>query len=268
MDFSPVELLVVIAIGLALGSFATALIYRVPRNIPWAFGISQEGAPSAGRSVCPSCKAVLSPLDLFPVFSWLFLQGKCRQCKGAIPARYPLTELGVLLTCLAAYAVFGFTAPAFFMMAAAPFLAALLVIDIEHMILPNQLVFVVAVIGLARLCYHGFYFAGADFGFENMLLLRILAVSSYALVSWFLGWILTKILKKDSLGFGDVKFFAVAGLWLGLSSMGVFLILSGFLGVVFSVVWQKIKKEPVFPFGPALIASFYVVLLLQGSLLL
>ncbi len=267
MNFLPMELLIVIAAGLALGSFATAIIYRVPRNIPWAFGASKKGEPTADRSVCPSCKSILSPLDLFPVFSWLFLRGKCRQCEVPIPARYPLTELGVVLACLGAYAVFGFNIQLVFIMAAVPFLAALLVIDLDHMILPNQLVFITGAIGLARLLFVFFqdHFTSASVEFVAM---HIAAAFFYAALSWFLGWFLTKMLKKDSLGFGDVKFFAVAGLWLGFSNIASFLILSGLLGIVFSVIWQKVKKEAVFPFGPALITSLYVVLLLQGSLLL
>ncbi|GJL84514.1 MAG: type 4 prepilin-like proteins leader peptide-processing enzyme [Micavibrio sp.] len=261
------ELLIITAAALALGSFSTALIYRVPRNIPWAFGTSKKGEPTAGRSVCTSCKAVLSPLDLVPVFSWLFLRGKCRQCKTLIPARYPLTELGVVLACLGAYAVFGFNAYTFFIMAAIPFLMALLVIDLDHMILPNQLVFIVGLIGLGHLL---FVFFSSSFTMDRFELVAMYVVAAlfYAGLSWFLGWFLTKILKKDALGFGDVKFFAVAGLWLGLSNVAPFLILSGLLGIVFSVVWQKVKKEAVFPFGPALITSLYVVLLLRGSLLL
>lgn len=266
MHYILVELLIVTAAGLALGSFATALIYRVPRNIPWAFGASKKGEPSARRSVCPACKSILSPLDLVPVFSWVCLRGKCRQCKATIPPRYPLTELGVVLACLGAYIVFGFNADAFFIMVAVPFLAALLVIDLEDMILPNQLVLITGIIGLMRLLFDLFQAPVLLDGLQPVVL-HIVAAIVYAALSWFMGWVLTKVLKKDSLGFGDVKFFAVAGLWLGFSNIAVFLVLSGFLGILFSVIWKKVKNEAVFPFGPSLIASLYVVLLLQGSLL-
>ncbi len=259
------EVLIVAALGLALGSFSTALIYRIPRNISWAFGPSKKATdPKAGRSVCISCGRVLSVADLVPVFSWVFLRGKCRQCGAKIPTRYPLTELGVVLACLGAYAVFGFQAQTFFIMATVPFLAALLVIDLDHMILPDQLVMIVGVIGAAKLLYEVFFGAGGP----ELAAAYAGAAVFYAVLSWLLGYGMGKLLKKDSLGFGDVKFFAVAGLWLGFSGLPAFLILSGVAGVVFAVIWQRIKKEAVFPFGPALITSLYAVLLLQGSLFL
>lgn len=259
------EVLIVAALGLALGSFSTALIYRVPRNIPWVFSSNKNASePKAARSACTSCGRVLSVGDLVPVFSWLFLRGKCRQCGTAIPARYPLTEIGVVLACLGAYAVFGFQSQTFFIMAAVPFLAALLVIDLDHMILPDQLVIIVGAIGLLKLLYADLLGAEGP----GFLAAHIGAAASYAAFSWLLGYGMGKMLKKDSLGFGDVKFFAVAGLWLGFSGLPAFLIISGVAGVAFALIWKKIKKEAVFPFGPALITSLYAVLLLQGSLFL
>ena len=73
------------------------------------------------------------------------------------------------------------------------------------------------------------------------------------------------ILKRDSLGFGDVKFFIMAGLWLGLSYLPYFLMLSGVFGVLFGFAWQYIKKEKLFPFGPALILSFVFILCIKNS---
>ncbi|HEY0905710.1 MAG TPA: prepilin peptidase [Methylophilus sp.] len=70
-------------LGLCLGSFTTALVYRIPRKLNW----------TTDRSRCPNCKHALGPLDLVPVFSWLFLGRKCRYCKTPIPARYPLIEI-------------------------------------------------------------------------------------------------------------------------------------------------------------------------------
>ncbi len=71
--------------GLCLGSFMTALVYRLPRGLNW----------TTDRSRCPSCGHALGVPDLVPVFSWLALRGRCRHCRTPIPARYPLIELGV-----------------------------------------------------------------------------------------------------------------------------------------------------------------------------
>lgn len=71
-------------LGLCIGSFVTALTYRIPRKLNW----------TTDRSRCTSCNHVLGVPDLVPVLSWLCLRGKCRHCSASIPARYPLIELG------------------------------------------------------------------------------------------------------------------------------------------------------------------------------
>ena len=76
---------------------------------------------------------------------------------------------------------------------------------------------------------------------------------------------MTKILKKDALGFGDVKFFAAAGIWLGIFQLPAFMMLSGALGILFAIAWKIVKKEDVFPFGPALILGFFALLFFDGS---
>lgn len=69
-------------LGACIGSFATALMHRIPRKLNWA----------TDRSRCPCCNHVLGAQDLVPVFSWVFLKGKCRYCHVRISPRYPLTE--------------------------------------------------------------------------------------------------------------------------------------------------------------------------------
>jgi prepilin signal peptidase PulO-like enzyme (type II secretory pathway) len=265
LEWPYLEWFVVVFVGLVLGSFTTAVAFRVPRGIPWAFGPSKDRSGqemSAYRSACPACQKKLGFFDLIPVFSWLLLQGRCRSCKAPIPIRYPLIELGVVLSLIIAYLVFGFSASLLFAALAIPFLWALFVIDFEYLILPNQLVAILAGIGLLRL----FYRWGIEGRMTDIQVLEYLSAAVvFAFFIWFLGFIMSKALKKDSLGFGDVKFFAVAGLWHGLASLAAFSLISGVSGIVFALIWRWKTKEEVFPFGPALIFSFYVLLLLDGS---
>lgn len=244
------ELTVIVFLGLMLGSFATALIYRIPRGIGWATG---------QRSNCTSCQKTLGPADLVPVFSWLISRGKCRYCGAPVSIQYPLTEIGVLLACLLAYALNGFSPETFFIIATVPFLAALLVIDLQQMILPNRLVLIVGGIGAARLLWHS-ALAGWPAGFDHIFLPHLIGAFIFAALAWFLGWLMTILLKKDSLGFGDVKFFAAAGLWLGIGNLALFCILSGAFGVMLALLWRRIKGQSQFPFGPSLITSLYVLL--------
>lgn len=85
--------------GLCLGSFASAVAWRAPRNMPWAYE-RVEGRPQlsiwgwrAIRSICPSCGHTLGARDLVPVLSWLLAGAKCRYCGLGIPASYPLFEI-------------------------------------------------------------------------------------------------------------------------------------------------------------------------------
>ncbi len=173
-------------------------------------------------------------------------------------------ELVCAVLCLGVYFFLGFKTESFLLIAAIPFLLALVAADLEFMILPNQLVFSLLVIGVIRLGY--FIYVGNFPFIEDVLFIYVLGSVLFAIIPLLMGIIMTKITKKESLGLGDVKFFFTAGIWLGLSHLHYFLILSGVLGVLLSFFWQFIFKKSVFPFGPALVASFYILMLFEGSI--
>lgn len=256
------EYAIVVFIGLVLGSFATALVWRVPRGIPWALAVD-DGKRVVVRSGCPNCNKILSFKDLIPLFSWMALRGKCRYCGTPIGVRYVLIELATMLGCLGVYSVWGFTVPAFIIMAVVPVLMALFAIDAEHMILPNQLVLIGAGLALILILYQ--YLAyDPSYGFGRQALFKLAGMVVFGGIVWLLGWVTELVLKKEALGFGDVKFFAMAGLWLGLPYLPFFLILSGVLGVVLGIFYRIFVKKRLYPFGPALILALYTCLLLQG----
>ncbi len=80
-------------IGACLGSFASAIAYRVTHRKSWIVDKDSSGSRQPARSFCPSCHHQLSVLDLVPVLSWACLGGKCRYCKVKISGRYPLIEM-------------------------------------------------------------------------------------------------------------------------------------------------------------------------------
>jgi len=237
-------------LGLIFGSFASALVHRIPLGIGWG----------RQRSACPACAHVLGVRDLVPLFSWLFLRGRCRYCAAPIGMRYPLIELSTMMLCVLVGLVFGVGLPGLVVMLAMPFLVAMLVIDLDHMILPDQLNIILFVLGLI------YVFVSESLRFETALLGAVL----YAGLLWVTGWVMRLLLRRDAVGFGDVKFFAVAGLWLGPMMLPLFLCLSGVIGVAFGVIWKKVRGGAVFPFGPALIAALIAGLLFgpQGAQIL
>lgn len=238
-----------------LGSFATALSWRVVRNQSWV----------TGRSRCPSCQRVLSFFDLVPLVSWIAFRGRCRHCRAPIGIRYPLIEACVLVACLTAYGAWGFTAQTFIIMAAVPFLVALVVIDLEQMILPDSLQLIVGALGFAFVIVQAFAAASISGNAPAMVVFfHLCAGAGFAFVVWVAGRFVSFIKKKDALGFGDVKFFAIAGLWLGGLWLPGFMIFSGISGLVCGLAWRLKHPDRRFPFGPALIFAFYACLLLQG----
>jgi len=253
------QTLLVVLLGLAFGSFATMMAHR-------GYIVSKRKSSEdtkTSRSQCPKCSASLGLRDLIPLFSWLFQRGKCRHCKAPISPVYPAVELAVLSMGLAYYVMHGFepVLQLFCVIAASSILVGLAVFDWRHKILPNQLILVLALLGVVFRFLP--YYEGANIQPKTIEFLG--GAVLYAVLAFILGWVMKILLKKPALGMGDVKFFGAAGLWLGISQLGVFCILSGVLGVALGLAWQYATKQKVFPFGPALIASFYVVLLLNGS---
>jgi len=177
---------------------------------------------------------------------------------------YPLIELSTILACLGIYMSWGgLTGEALILMMVVPILMALLVIDLKHYLLPNQLI----LIGISLWCvlalFQGFFYE-FEYGYKKQLSLRLVGAFVFLMIALGLRVFMKRILKKEALGLGDVKFFGMAGLYLGISFLPFFLILSGVLGVFIGLFFIFTYKKQVFPFGPALILSLYVALLLQG----
>lgn len=236
--------------GLCLGSFATALIYRIPRGISWV-----KDGQGASRSKCPACQTTLTIFDLVPVFSWIFSKGKCRHCGGKISASYPLTEIICLGLVLALGIVWGgqwATLPILLMV---PFLIAHIVIDWEHMILPDEINMVLFALSLGFLALGG---AGDEW------LMHIAAGLLLPLFFWGVAALMRFWKKQEALGMGDLKFLPTAGILLGLAPIPSFLVVGGVLGLATGLFYQLSGRKGAFPFGPALILSLLFHLFLTG----
>jgi leader peptidase (prepilin peptidase)/N-methyltransferase len=225
--------------GLIIGSFLNVCIYRLPLKK------SIVTSPSA----CPGCGCRLKPPDLIPVFSYLFLGGKCRYCKAKISAQYPVVELlnGMLYALL--YIRFGleWVLPAY--MALFSLLIVITMIDFKHMEIPNGLVIAGLAVGAAQLAasiftpyfdaWHSYvigFFAG------GLPLLLIALFCAY-------------VLKKDAMGGGDIKLMAFAGLIIGWKLViPAYLIgiVAGALAGVALMALRKKRRTDAMPFGPFL----------------
>ena len=126
--------------GLFMGSFLNC----------WAWRITHGESILHGRSHCTSCGHALGPLDLVPVFSWLFSGGKCRYCGERIPARYPITELVCGVVYGSIVAVYGLTWETLELLGFASCLFVLTLTDLDSFVIPNGCI--LAAIGF-RLAY-------------------------------------------------------------------------------------------------------------------
>jgi leader peptidase (prepilin peptidase)/N-methyltransferase len=239
--------------GLALGSFATALSYRLPRSISMV---------SKAHSACPACGHDLGARDLVPVFSWLLLKGKCRYCKAPIGARYPLIELATTLLCIGIYCAYGLTIQGIVLFALAPALVAVIAIDLAHKIIPDALNLAVLALGVLALAL------GRPE--EQDLWSALAGVALYAGAAWGMRFAFARIMKREPMGLGDVKFFGAAGFWLGsggLEAAAQFMFLSGALGMGLAFLWRRLTGEREFPFGPALALALAAVILMSRPFL-
>lgn len=254
----PYDFIWVCLFGVCLGSFATAVTYRELHDLGWLLPPKQKQSMDVYCSACPQCHHRLGFWDLWPIVSWVLLRGRCRYCRAPIGWLYPMIEIFVLLACLFLYLLQGLTTSSLVAMLAVPFLVALIVVDFQRMILPNLLVLIVAVLGGVWLAVQ--WGTGELSSFA--VLLHLGAAVLYGAFFWGLGALVAFLLKKEALGGGDVKFVAAAGLWLGPALLSPFCIVAGFLGVVIGAAWRAATKSAVFPFGPALIVTFYLFIVL------
>ena len=240
--------------GLCLGSFAGALIYRLPKNIR---------ITGRQRSNCPKCKTALAGRDLIPVLSWIVQKGRCRYCANKISYDYLFAEIGTCALSLAFFGIYGLQIYTFFLILAAPLMVAIIVIDLRHMIIPDKLNAALAALGIMVLVVYGF--------FEPWHLTKAAMLSSvsgaffFFVTAYLIALGAFAVLKKQALGGGDIKFFAVAGLWLGAAVLPVFMMLAGILGCIFGLGMKIAFKKDVFPFGPALITAFIVLICMQKT---
>lgn len=224
-------------IGAIFGSFATALIYRLPRDINWV----------SKRSSCVTCERNLSFFDLVPLLSYIFFRGKCRKCKAVIGFRYFVVEIIMAVGFTLIIHNFGVTIDAAVICLLFFAIVILSAIDFEHYIIPDGLNIFIFLIGV-------FYAIYKEFDIISSLLnSAIYFFLAYSIRYGFYLW-----RKKEGLGLGDVKFFAAVGVFMNFSQIPIFLFIAGSLGVVTSLLWRLCGKGDIFPFGPALAMSFFL----------
>jgi leader peptidase (prepilin peptidase) / N-methyltransferase len=209
--------------GAAIGSFLNVCVYRWPA----------EQSVLRPRSRCPSCETPIQWYDNVPVFSYLFLRGRCRNCGASISAQYPAVEIVCALIWLGTAVRFGFSIET---LRSATFLTLLLGIaltDAREMVIPDQFTLVGGAFGLLTAALPG------GFSFLQAL---IGAVLGYVLM-WAVKLGGEKALKKPALGVGDIHMMAMVGAFLGPTGCLLTIFLGSFLGLVIGVPVTAIRGQ-------------------------
>jgi leader peptidase (prepilin peptidase)/N-methyltransferase len=253
---SPELALIAALLGACIGSFLNVVAWRLPR---------QESVVKP-RSHCPRCGSTLRWFENIPVLSWLLLRGRCRHCGTAIAVRYPAVELlcaGLFVAAAAAPAAVSAAgsnlpgAPLWLVVGGGWLLISLLLpmllIDLDQLWLPEPLCRWGVVLGLGVSAMAGF--SQGDATGRQLLLWHLLAASAGLLGFEATSALAQKLLGKPALGLGDAKLAALLGAWLGLTGVGLSVILSVFAGALFGVLGLlsgRLKRGQPFPFGPFL----------------
>ncbi len=276
-----IALILVGIFGLIIGSFLNVVIYRLPLMLEaqWRSDCQEflQIPPEKPAVIetkddnstinllyppsrCPVCGHGIRWYENIPVLSYLFLLGRCSNCKAPIPLQYPLIEILTAGVSVFLALHFQFSAQFFAALFFAWILIAASIIDLHKKILPNELTYLLLWLGLLISLNETFVGAEASI---------IGAISGY--LSLFTVFMVFKLLTgKDGMGFGDFKLLAALGAWTGWQYLVFIILFASVLGLVFAFltflvqltkVEQTDNNDPSIPFGPFLAIAGFVALL-------
>jgi leader peptidase (prepilin peptidase)/N-methyltransferase len=255
---SPALPLLVAVMGACVGSFLNVVAWRLPR----------EESIMLPPSHCPKCGSRLRWFENLPVLGWLLLRGRCGHCGAPIAIRYPLMELltaglwvAALQAALAAAPAGLGPEPTGWQLAIGgwlllSWLMPLTLIDLDRMWLPEPLCRHGLLLGLVVSGVIGFS-QGAAIG--QAVLFHHLVAAGVGLVGFEgVSALAQKLIGKPALGLGDAKLAALLGAWLGLTGLGLSVVLAVFGGAVVGGLARltgRLGRHEPFPFGPFLAAG-------------
>ena len=262
--------LLALILGLLVGSFLNLVIYRVPEglnrnwklqakqmlDLPLEQGEGERFNILMPPSHCPSCKAAIKPWQNIPILSYVLLKGQCKHCHAAISLRYPLVELLTGLVFAVCAWKFGATWTAVAAMVFSAYLIAMIFIDADTQLLPDQLTLPLMWGGIV---FHlAAYLLQADWGITNLVDSLLGAIVGYMSL-WSIFQLFKLVTGKEGMGYGDFKLLAALGAWLGISVLPIIIIMSAVVGLIFALIMKVAKNQPM-PFGPYLAISGWIVL--------
>ncbi len=229
--------------GIVLGSFYNVVGYRLPKGESIVYPASH----------CTNCNHKLKAYELVPVFSFLFLGGKCSKCKQKISWFYTVFELMTGILFVLSYIVFKNSI--IDVLIAVTFISMLIIIfvsDYHYMIIPDSVLIFFSILLIIELFIKNglngllFNILSGAISFVTMLLIKLLG---------------DKLFKRESMGGGDIKLMFVIGLVLGWPQALCSIFVGSLIGLPIALVIVLRKKDHVIPFGPLLGVGAIILLL-------
>ena len=234
------QILIVIFIGILgaiLGSFYACMGYRIPNKI----------SLTKPNSYCENCKKEIKWYMNIPVFSYLFLHGKCAYCKSKIDSLSFIVEILTSFLFIVFYIKYGFTVTFFISFVLISVLGVTMVSDFKYYYVSDRVV-ILGLISLIILVYFE----------KDFMLYKIISGIVMFLLMFLIKIIGDKSFKRESLGGGDIKLLGIIGLALGFYPTLISLIISCSMTLLYYFLSKQDEKE--IPFGPFLLIGALLVL--------
>lgn len=222
-----------LVVGLVLGSFYNVVGIRT----------AEGRSIVTPRSHCGNCKRTLSAMELIPVLSYVMQKGRCKGCGTKVSMRYPLFELVTACLFTISPLMVGWSKELLIAFLLLSLLVIIVISDVHAMLIPNKvLLFFACVIIPVR------FFIPMDPWWDPIA----------GSIVGFVLLLFIAIISKGGMGGGDIKLFAVLGLFLGLKGVLLTFFFATFIGAfvgIVLVVLKKVKRKQPIPFGPAISAG-------------
>ena len=266
---------VAFAFTLVIGSFLNVVIHRLPLMMQreWRQQCDEllsEPGPElpegtfnlvVPRSRCPACGAQIKAWQNSPVLSFLLLSARCANCQQSISVRYPLVEFFTAVLSAVCAWHFGFGWEAVMAIGLTCTLVAISMIDIDHQLIPDSIVYPLLWAGLAMSLFHPL--PGAQTLFIAPREAIVGALAGY-LSLWSVYQLFKLVTGKEGMGYGDFKLLAALGAWLGWGALPSIILMSAVVGAVTGigmiVIRGRDRQLPI-PFGPYLAAAGWITML-------
>lgn len=265
---------IIVFLGATVGSFLNVVIYRLPimmefeyadmikansdnvhKHVDEAYNKGNGLTLSLPRSRCSCCGKQIPWYHNIPIFSYFILKGKCYSCKKSFSPRYAIVETLNTIVWIGLFYKFGLTIEFAVLSVLFSLLLSITMIDFDHKIIPDQLVFWTIVLGVL--------FQTSNSQLQSLEISVYNALGAFLISAIFIS-LYSKIRGKLMMGFGDIKLIGALTLFIGLYNLLYAVIIACITGILYYlllIIFKKLDEDKTFAFGPFLCIGFYGVLI-------